>query len=193
MLFATKLYFCRNETFVMTNISRDKHACHDKTFVATNTCLLRQKFCHDKHIFVATKDLFCLDKHMFLATNYKTFVPTKMILVAAPANDSGHTQPFCAGLPRWDTVEAEIKVPSVENTEHTNVLPWKSGVGHNHSCHRFTHTLFFTTPFCITAHSMQQRHFTSQHSTAHNIPLRITLKHSTTYHTKYCRIHRHFF
>ena len=123
MLFATKLYFCRNETFVMTNISRDKHACHDKTFVATNTCLLRQKFCHDKHIFVATKDLFCLDKHMFLATNYKTFVPTKMILVAAPANDSGHTQPFCAGLPRWDTVEAEIKVPSVENTEHTNVLP----------------------------------------------------------------------
>ena len=84
MVFATKLYFCRSKTFVMTNISRDKHACHDKTFVATNTCLLRQKFCHDKHTFVATKDVFCLDKRMFAATNYKTFVPTKIILVAAP-------------------------------------------------------------------------------------------------------------
>ena len=29
---------------------------------------------------------------------------------------------------QWDTVDAEIKVPSVENQEPTNVLPLKSGV-----------------------------------------------------------------
>ena len=38
-------------------------------------------FCRDKHVFVATKHVFCRDK---------TFVSvaTKMVLVAAPANDS---------------------------------------------------------------------------------------------------------
>ena len=34
------------------------------------------------HTFVVTKDMFCCNK---------TFVATKMILVAAPANDSGMT------------------------------------------------------------------------------------------------------
>ena len=28
-------------------------------FVTTNTCLSQQKFCQDKHTFVATKDVFC--------------------------------------------------------------------------------------------------------------------------------------
>ena len=42
-------------------------------FVASNTCLLR------KHTFAATKDVF---KHVF-----SCFVVTKMIFVAAPAND----------------------------------------------------------------------------------------------------------
>ena len=47
--------------------------CHDKSMFAaaeyfsrdTHTCLSRQRFCRDKH----------------------TFVATKMVLVAAPAND----------------------------------------------------------------------------------------------------------
>ena len=30
-------------------------------------------------------------------------------------------------LPQWGTADAEIKVPSVENTELTTVLPSKSG------------------------------------------------------------------
>ena len=76
-------------------------------FVATNTCLLRQNklvttkhtsrqflllrqnLCRNKHTFVATKDVFCRDKHVFAAYHFcrhKTFVATKMILVAAPAN-----------------------------------------------------------------------------------------------------------
>jgi len=53
-------------------------------FVATNMILSRQKFCHDKHIFVATKDVydwrelpqsiilsrqtFCHTKHTFIVT-----------------------------------------------------------------------------------------------------------------------------
>ena len=49
-------------------LSRQKYACRDKTFVAT-----KDVFCHDKHVFVATK----------------------MILVAAPANDTR-----CASCPR---------------------------------------------------------------------------------------------
>ena len=60
-------------------------------------------FCRDKHVYnfvaaklknmlVATKDVFCDDKHAFVATKRvcrdKTFVATKMVLVAAPANDT---------------------------------------------------------------------------------------------------------
>ena len=41
--------------------------------MARNVILLRQRFCSDKHTFVGTNDVF---------------VTTKMILVAAPANDS---------------------------------------------------------------------------------------------------------
>ena len=69
-----------------------RNFCHDKlTFLATNTkvrlvvvfatniILSRQKVCCGKHTFVATKDVFRRDKHVFVAT--------KMIPVAAPAND----------------------------------------------------------------------------------------------------------
>ena len=65
----------QNTSFVVTKVC----------LVATKLCLSRQKFCRDKHTFVATKDVFCR-KIMFVATN-KTFVATKMIIVAAPAND----------------------------------------------------------------------------------------------------------
>ena len=89
-------------------LSRQKYACRDKTFRATNTCLSRRifvstkvlsrqnTFCRDKlnfvstklssrkHTFDATKDVFCRDKHVC----DKTFVAAKMILAAAHANDS---------------------------------------------------------------------------------------------------------
>ena len=71
-------YFCRNKSFVATNIWRDIHnfvatnvnVCRDKlTFVATNMCF----FCRDKSMLVSTKLLsrqnFCLDKHGFVAKN----------------------------------------------------------------------------------------------------------------------------
>ena len=46
-------FFCRHKIkFVF---------CRDKIFLS------QQTFCHDKHTFVATKDVFCLDKHVFVA------------------------------------------------------------------------------------------------------------------------------
>ena len=36
-----------------------------------------------------------------------------------------------ANDPQWGTVDAEMKVPSVENPELMNVLPLKPGVGQN--------------------------------------------------------------
>ena len=103
-----------------------KYCCCYKTFVATNTPLLRQKFCHDWHTFITAKDPFvmtkvlsrqnlclsqqnfCHDKNVFVATSIllsrqKTcFVATKIILVATPANDT-----VCFSCP---AVEAESKI-----------------------------------------------------------------------------------
>ena len=70
------LCLSRQKYFVGTKVCLSrKH----KTFVATNICC-DKSFCHDKHTFVATKDVVC------------AFVATKMILVAAPASDSGGLQ-----------------------------------------------------------------------------------------------------
>ena len=66
------MFVAANKCFSQKNLSR-------QIFVATNIFLLRQNFCRDKHTFVATKDVF------FQKT---CFVATKIILVAAPANDS---------------------------------------------------------------------------------------------------------
>ena len=38
------------------------YVSRDEPFVLTNTCLSWQRFCLDKHTFVATKDVFCHDK-----------------------------------------------------------------------------------------------------------------------------------
>ena len=93
-LLSRQKYACRDETFVATNIN---------LVVATNTCFLKQNFCREKHNF-------CRDKHVFDATKVslsrqefcrettnichdknnrqKTcFVATKLRLVTAPAND----------------------------------------------------------------------------------------------------------
>ena len=97
---ATSIIFVGPKVFVAPNTCLS----HKNMLVATNTCLSRQSFCRNKHNFVATTVLsqqayFCREKHAFFATEYvfrdktracrdKTFVATKIILVAAPANDS---------------------------------------------------------------------------------------------------------
>ena len=93
-------------TFFATNtcLSRENTSCRDKSmlvlsrqiyFVSTNIILSRQRFCRGKHAFVAKKDLFCCEKHVFVAT--------RMILVAAPANDS------CRQNNRWCTDDSPLQ------------------------------------------------------------------------------------
>ena len=75
-------FLCRDRTRLL---SRQNYA--STVFIATKVCLSRQNYvCRDKLLsrqktcFVVT-NTFCRDKH-------KTFVASKMILMAAPANDS---------------------------------------------------------------------------------------------------------
>ena len=55
---------------VLSNIGRSLHKYH---------------FCHDEHAFVVTKRLLSQQKY---ACHDKSFVATKLILVAAPTSDS---------------------------------------------------------------------------------------------------------
>ena len=83
-------YFCRNKTRLLPR--------QNTSFVATKVCLFRQNyvvvkiFCRDKHNFFATK---VLSRQAYFCCNNTTFVATKMILVAVPANDRG--QPKSTG------------------------------------------------------------------------------------------------
>ena len=52
---------CRYKTRLL---SRQKYACHVKTFVATNTCLLRQRFVATK--VLSRRAYFCRDKRRLL-------------------------------------------------------------------------------------------------------------------------------
>ena len=106
-------YFCRDKCSVATNAClsrqtilsrqayfyRDKHVfvttihvfCRDKSMLVANrtfvaTFVATEIFCHDKHNFVATKTF--VTASIFLSRQKTCFVATKMILVAAPANDS---------------------------------------------------------------------------------------------------------
>ena len=110
-----KYHFSRDKRRIL---SRQKYAYRGKSFVATKLRLSHPNFCRDKHVFVhtdkhtfvASKDVFCrdksiLDKHKlvatmtcFVATNTclsrqtntcLLCVATKIILVAAPANNRG--------------------------------------------------------------------------------------------------------
>ena len=131
--------FCCNKSFVAKNmcLSWQTHVCHDKNmlvmtnmFVVTDMCLLWQYVCRNEHNFVATSNehnfvttniillqqaYFCHEKRHVLSWQTrvcrdKTFVATKIILVAAPANDSHRVaenvlsadtllwEPFCAAF-----------------------------------------------------------------------------------------------
>ena len=63
------------------NITAGAWECHWQKLPQVSF-LSRHKFCHCKHLLSWQKTFFCRDKH-------ESFVMTKMILVAAPANDIG--------------------------------------------------------------------------------------------------------
>ena len=60
-----------NTRFVMKKVCLSWQNTYSswQIFVATNIILSQQKFCHNQHTFVATKDMFCHDKHMTVTTN----------------------------------------------------------------------------------------------------------------------------
>ena len=60
---------------------------------------------------------------------------------------------------RWSTTDADIKVPSVENPELTDILPLKTGVSHNITMHAsLTARNFFLVQKCLPSRSIH-RHF----------------------------------
>ena len=64
----------------------ETNICVRQILVATNMSLSRLTFCRDQHTFIATMQVFVA-----------TFVATKMILVAAPANDNSQHQIHTVG------------------------------------------------------------------------------------------------
>ena len=79
IMFVTTKYFCRDKTFVATNILSQQTFCRDKSMLAATKLLSlqnyvsrdkiflsRQNLCRNKY-FVATEDLFCREKHVFVA------------------------------------------------------------------------------------------------------------------------------
>ena len=85
---ATSIIFVRTKV-----LSWQKYACRNKSFVVTSLHLSRQTCVgHDKSKFVTTKHVFCRDKSMLswqlFCCDKHVFVVTKMVLVAAPTNDT---------------------------------------------------------------------------------------------------------
>ena len=68
--------FCRDKHLFS---HREVYFCRDKSFVATKKII--KKIATKLLSRQTTKHVFCRDEHVFVAT--------KMILVAAPVNDSG--------------------------------------------------------------------------------------------------------
>ena len=105
-------YSCRNNTFVATNIRRDKHnfvlskllsrqacSCCDRclswqnmTFVTTKGWLSQQNFCHNiMASILLTRQKMCFVATSILLSQQKMcFVVTIMKLVAAPTSDKWH-------------------------------------------------------------------------------------------------------
>ena len=92
---------CRNKTGLF---SRQNYACHDKSFVATKVCLLRQTKLLSWQIFVTANLIMSGQNMSFVAT--KTFVATKIMLVAVPANDTEQI------LTVWTTLSVYHDFPS---------------------------------------------------------------------------------
>ena len=93
-------YACRDKILLfatkrLSRICRDKHVFVGTKVISRQTYFVATKdvFCRDKHVLVATKcdKKVNRDKIMFVATNISrdtSFVATKIILVAAPADDN---------------------------------------------------------------------------------------------------------
>ena len=92
-------------------LSRQNRSCRDRNIFSWQI-FFRNNFCHT---FVATKDVFCCDKHMFVMTK---LAATKMILVAAPDNDTSLHQ-----LKHLSVPCLSIHIPPLPQTKSKCPLP----------------------------------------------------------------------
>ena len=74
----------------MTNMFVAKQIFDEQNFVVTIFLSWQAYFCHDKRHVLSRQTHVCRNKYVFVV---KTFVTTKMILVAAPADDSTLVHP----------------------------------------------------------------------------------------------------
>ena len=116
---ATSIIFVAKNTCLSRQktrlLPRQKYACRDKPFVATNIC-------RNKHNFVATNVWLSRQKY-FVATNVSSpqtrlclsFVATKMILVSAPANDTLRATAVTPG-----GTDTKIRVSKGQKRQHAD-------------------------------------------------------------------------
>ena len=115
MLVAIKLLSWQNYVCHDKYLSQQMFCC-DKCFVVTKVLLWPSYFCHNKQPVLSWQTHVCHDKQMTccVMTNTclsqqtcvccnKTFVVTKMILVAAPTNDSFHTHILIVSMHESET------------------------------------------------------------------------------------------
>ena len=82
----TKHVFCHNKSMLVVTkvLSQIKIRLLRQNFcVTTNIILSQQKFCYDKHTFVAPKDMFCCDKLVFAVTKV-SFMKSILLLQCMP-------------------------------------------------------------------------------------------------------------
>ena len=92
MLVATKVCLSWQNILVMTKLWSRQIFVTTNNFVVTKVLSRQAYFCRYKHMFVVTKDVFRCNKTSLLSRQKyayysKTFIATKMILMAAPTND----------------------------------------------------------------------------------------------------------
>ena len=75
------IFWCNKRILAATTLlPQHNYVCRDKIFLLQQKLLPWQNFYHDKHIFVATKDMFCCDK--YVCCDGSKLVTTKIIFVA---------------------------------------------------------------------------------------------------------------
>ena len=121
MFVTTKHVFCRDKSMLVAttlclsrqNVCRNKYLSRQtrlfvktiplsqENYVCRDKHLSWHKFCHDKHDFVATKDVFCRDKHVFVVTKVLSW--QKWDLWQLPPMVVTGSPCFRLGIYKWST------------------------------------------------------------------------------------------
>ena len=131
---AAKDVFCRDKhVFVVSkgSLSRQNFIRGKIMFAATKLCSSRQKFCCDKNM---SRQKTCLSRQKRVCC-YRSFVATKKILVAVPANDSQRPMASWSPLAFWSCRDCPdlSGLPALGRSDLWSLSviseSWKSGQG----------------------------------------------------------------